>query len=527
MKRLLSVACCVLLALGIGSLAFASGVLRMTEAWPTYIDPAIGSDLSSSLAFVNLYDSLVYPDFTGTPQPHLASSWEVSDDALTWTFHLRDDVVFHDGTPLTADDVVFSLERLKLIGQGYAYLFASVAGAVAIDDHTVQFSFEQPSGVFLASLFRLYVVNKDLVLANLESNGPYGEMGDYGTGYLLLHDAGSGPYRVKDFRLEEELIMERNAGYWIPFDSDCPDEFHLIGTTEPTTVRTMISRGELEIADFRQPQENIAAMEHLDGIDVAEYFTGYSLYGMIHTQKAPTDDVHFRRAMAYAVDYATMIDMIFPGSRTLTSPVPSSVPGSAVVADYSQNMDLARQELALSKYADCLGEYPVEIHWCAEVPDEEKVALLFMANMAELGITVNVVKVPWMSMIDEMASIETSPNVITVYTEPHYAEAGSVLESRYHSNSAATWEQNEWLLDPALDEAIETALATVDRSDRFSQYEEIQTYLADLCPSLCFFEQVKRQAYQASYVNWPAANGDVVPVMGYNFAARFIQVFDH
>ncbi len=172
MKRSLFVLVLVVMALSVAALA--SGSLRVTFAWPTYIDPAVGSDYSSSASIVNLYDSLVYPDTKGDPLPHVATSWETSDDTLTWTFHLRDDVAFHDGTPLTAADVKYSMDRLTMIGEGYAFLFLGrVSSTDIIDDHTVQFKLSQPFGPFISTLYRLYIVNKALVEANVETPGPY------------------------------------------------------------------------------------------------------------------------------------------------------------------------------------------------------------------------------------------------------------------------------------------------------------------------------------------------------------------
>ncbi len=97
-------------------------IIRWTEDWPTYIDPAVGTDFSDSMALVQLYDTLVFPSLDGSIQPHLAETWDVSDDGLTYTFHLREGVKFHNGDELTAEDVVFSADRLFDIGEGFAYL---------------------------------------------------------------------------------------------------------------------------------------------------------------------------------------------------------------------------------------------------------------------------------------------------------------------------------------------------------------------------------------------------------------------
>jgi len=525
--KILLISLCLIGVLSLGVAGAAERPLRITWAWPTYIDPAVGSDFSSSVALVNLYDTLVYPDVKGDAQPNVAKSWETSADGLTWTFHLRPGIKFHDGTELTAEDVKFSMNRLTTIGEGYGFLFAGKIVSIDVPDrHTIVFHFKEPFGPFLTTLYRLYIVNKNVVMANIKKPGPYGDMGDYGKEYLLTHDAGSGPYMVKKFPLEEYLLMVINPNYWQQIDLNAPDEFKMIGTTEPVTVRTMISRRELEITDQWQSLEALTALDKIKGVDIAGFFPGTEFYYMMHTKKSPTDDIHFRKAIAWTMDYKTVVDKLFPGCVQSKGPVPQTLPGAdPTVFQYHRDLNKAKAELKRSKYYGQLDKYPVTVHWCAEVPDEEKVALLFMSNMADIGINVKVVKTPWISMIEECATEETSPNIVTIFDSAHYPEAASLLESRYKSESAATWEQNEWLLDPELDTMIDDAIKTVDREERFVKYGKIQHYITDLCPTLFLFDQVEKHAYQATYVDWPTAKGEVIPVMGYNFAARFIKVY--
>lgn len=516
-----------LLVLGVGLIGWAAGntALRVTFAWPTYADPAVGSDYSSSSTLVNLYDSLVYPTLEGGAKPHVAESWDPSPDGLTWTFYLRSGVKFHDGTELTAEDVAFSMDRLTTIGEGYGYLFLGrVASTEVVDKYTVRFHMAETFGPFLTNLVRLYILNKDLVMANLE-DGPYGDFGDYGKKYLLTHDAGSGAYTIKEFPLEEYVLMERYPDYWGEIDPDAPDEIKFIATTEAMTVRTLMANKELEISDQWQTAEGFATLDRMEGVDIARFYMGGVFFYMMHTKKAPTDCIHFRKAMAWAVDYETAAAL--DESHPAHGPVSVDFPGwNPDVFTYHQDLDKAREELKLSKYYDQLDQYPVDVHWCAEVPTEEKVALLFQANMAEIGIKVNVIRTPWMTMINEMADMAASPHIETIYVAPHYPEAGSMLESRYHSNSTATWEQNEWLLDWIFDAAIKDAITTIDIEKRFAKYRDLQDYIVDICPSIFLNDQLERHAYQ-SYIDWPAAKGNVIKVMGYNMDARFIKVLPH
>lgn len=524
------VACTFLLVFA--AWAESSKIVRFTEAWPTYIDPAIAADFSSSVSVANLYDTLVFPTYDGEVVPHLAESWEVSEDGLTYTFYLRKGVKFHNGEELKAEDVVFSMERLLTIGQGYSYIFKPIIEKVeALDDYTVRFQLKKPFGPFLYALVRLYILNKDEVLAHLEPTGEYGAMGDYGKKWLLTHDAGSGPYMVKEMRLEEHLHAVRFPEYWKPLDPDAPSEFKYIGTTETATVRTLLAKRELEISDFRQPAEFYEAVSKIEGVKVAKLFGGSTFFCMMHNRKPPTDDVHFRKALAYAIDYDAIANQIFPGARQAQGPVSFILPGhNPEVYQYKRDLEKAREELAKSRYADKLDAYPVDLVWCAEVPDEEKVALLIQANAAELGITVNVIKTPWMKIIEEVATPETTAHMYLIFVSPHYAEAGSMLQSKYHSSSCGTWEQTEWLQDPELDRMIEDAIATVDKEERFAKYRKIQEYIVDLCPSLFLIDQPENYAYQDYYIDWIAAEraerGEKVnPVMGYNHYMPDIRVY--
>jgi peptide/nickel transport system substrate-binding protein len=501
--------------------------LRITFAWPTYIDPAVGSDFSSTSSLAILYDTLVFPNTGGGVDPHLAESWETSADGLTWTFHLKQGVKFHNGSELTASDVAFSMNRILEIGEGLAYVFlGTVESATAVDDYTVEFKLAQPSGLFLISLIRLYILDEEEVMANI-AEGPYGEgeYGDYGKEYLLTHDAGSGPYVVKEFPLEEYLLMEKYGDWFGTFHPNAPDEVRFIATTEAATVRTMMSRQELEMTDQWQTIEALEALDGIEGVDVAAFPVLTEFYYMVHTQKPPTDDVHFRRAMAYAFDYEVAVGLEWPGTKQSQGPVPAITAGhDPDVFVFQRDLDKAREELALSPYADQLDDYPVVVHWITEVPAEEKWALLFQANMAEIGINVDVVGTPWLSVVENAADQELSPHIVTIYVSADFPEAGPLLKVRYHSDAAATWSQNEWLLDDELDNKIDDALVTVDEDERYAKYRELQNYIVDLCPSLFLYDQVQKHAYQSAYVDWPAARGEVIPVMGYHQYAPHIGV---
>ena len=308
--------------------------------------------------------------------------------------------------------------------------------------------------------------------------GPTATDGDYGKEYLLTHDAGSGPYKVKEFPLEEYLLMEKNADWWGEFNANAPDELkmhrHHRGRHHPHhDVATRSWRSPTSGRRWRRSRRST----QIEGVKVAAYPNQTSFYYMIHNKKAPTDDVHCRRAMAYAFDYDAAVSLEWPGTEPMVGPVMRRSVGTTRTSPSSpRDLDKAKEELAQCKYADELDKYPVEFVWISEVPDEEKYALLFQANMAEIGIPVEIVSTPWMSVVESTAEAGDQPAHRQHLRLGGPARGGPMLKQRYHSSSAPTWSQNEWLLDKELDATIDDALATVDEEERFEKYEEIQDY---------------------------------------------------
>lgn len=508
-------------------------IIRQTNSWPCVLDPGVANDLTGSTVALNLYDSLLWPNPDGSVKECLATKWEVAPDNVTYTFTLRQGVKFHNGDIMTADDVVFTMQRLLTMQKGYAYLFTTtVAEISAPDQGTVKIVLKKPFGPFLGTLARLYVLDKKQVMANIKTGGSYGEFGDYGQEWLVTHDAGSGPYMVKEMRTEEYLLAERFPGWWFGWtdNPDAPDFFKEINASEPVTIKTLMSRRELEISDQWQTAESFVELAKINGVEIGSTYAGSSAYFMMNTKKAPTDDLHFRRALSYCMDYDQILKL-FPGSKKLIGPVGSITPGHTNdLPTFSLDLEKAKTELAQSTYADQLDQYPIDILWNTDVPDQEKAALILAQNATAVGIKVNVVKAKWIQIVDMVSKIDSTPNLTFISVAPHFAEAGSMLEAKYHSRSKGTWEQAEWLEDPKMDQMIDDALATVDQTARFQKYADIQKYAVDLCPSIFLFEWADRMAYQAAYVDFPAVNaskkGELVnPVLGYVYFFADFKVF--
>lgn len=251
----------------------------------------------------------------------------------------------------------------------------------------------------------------------------------------------------------------------------------------------------------------------------------------LNVKKAPTDDVNFRKALAYLIDYETIYKTIFPGATKCIGPVPAKLPGSSTsTTQYDQDIEKAKEYLAKSKYADSLSDYPVALTWCAEVPAQEKVALLFQANCAELGITVEITKKPFGAMIADAATPETTANASILNVGASYFDAGGFLKTRYHSDTFGSWEQMEWYANEKLDKMIEEALSIIDNEQRYERYKEIIDIIAEDCPTLWLYDHAEKRAYQSGYLEWFLAeqlkNGEpTLYPMGYTLYVRDMRIF--
>ena len=347
-------------------------------------------------------EGLVSVDAQGRTQPGLAESWEQTDD-VTYVYELRDDAVFHDGTPVTADDVVFSLEQARdeTASPGLAYYLTNVDTIEKTGDSEVTITLTEPDAAFAANMSTggaAFITSK----AFWEEHD-----GKVGTADALL--LGSGPYKVTEFAPDSHVTFERVDTWW----GELPKVKAITVNFVPDESTRLLSAqsGDVDVA-FNVPLAQSQQWEGLDTMRV-DYVNDLSYVGLyFNTSIAPFDDPKVRQAFAHAVDRDAYVERLLRGHGEAATAImtPESL-GSVYSAEEAREALAAipQWEFDLDAAKAALDESSVPDGFEAELltpntgPQLGTAAQALAQNLAEVGITLNVREVPieeWLASLD-------------------------------------------------------------------------------------------------------------------------------
>ncbi|MFC2077800.1 ABC transporter substrate-binding protein [Candidatus Bipolaricaulota bacterium] len=509
MKRI-ALSLVVLLAVGLLAVSAVENVAVINGYPPITVDPAVASDWYDTEAMYNLYSPLVYPSPEGGVRPHLATSWEaVGGDLTHWRFTLREGVKFHSGYEMTAEDIAFSMTRFIAMGQGNSGPLGQVTATV-VDKYTVDFNLDKPSAIFPDTLVLFFPLEKNLVLQNIEA-GTYGEFGDYGGEWLQTHDAGAGPYVMTNNIPGQRLDAARFVDYFEGWSNDGwgPDEVPIerlifIMETDYTTLMTLLWSGDLDL--------EVNGGWQLPQLQVIQADPGFSLTGVwsqnvtvwMNTQVAPTDDEHFRKAILYAFDYKSILgpwEALGNGETGILLP---NMPGYVPIEPQPREQDLARaaQELALSKYADNLGDVTAAFHFCGGLDFEEDIGLQLQADMAKLGVNVEVAGPPWGTYAASCSTAESTPNMTIFLFAPQAAPTHDYYTFSMFAPGGLGWifEAHWYFEDQQIVDLLDATRAEADPVARLAIYEQLQPLIADHALAFYPYQKPTLFAHQAYIV---------------------------
>jgi peptide/nickel transport system substrate-binding protein len=401
---------------------------------------------------------------------------------------------------VTAEDVAFSMSRALALKEGYSWLWADVVEKVTLDDtYKVTFQLNKPFAPFASTLAWLFVANKDLVLAHKEA-GDFGEFGDYGAQWLSVttnEDAGSGPYKLKSWDRGREIVFERFLDYfegW-PHGDKSVDELHAFLISENSTVRTMLRKGELTMVEHWRTYTDYQEMDEYPNAQVISFLSPEELSFKINTKKPPTDDIHIRRMLAWAMDYKAVLEVLEPGSGEARGPIPHVIPGhNPRVFSYYMDLEMAKKEVEQSKYYPNVP--PIELVLPTGLENRRKMALRLQQNLETLGVKLNINIEPWGRMTDLATTVETTPNIMVISVSANYPDPDTYLYGMYHSKAVGTWMSTEWLQDPLIDQLIEQERVTLDPEERGHIMNVLQHALVERCPDIYVYVMPIRAAVQ-------------------------------
>lgn len=454
------------------------------------IDPAKHTDYTEVAAVLNYYDPLVYVDpETNKPSEFIATGWTVENNGRTWVFDLRDDVTFHDGGTLTADDVVYTINRNLAIGLGYSSLWAGIVeqgSAEARSDTTVAFDTTARYGPFLATLVQLFIVDSETVMAN-EQDGEFGERGDYGQAYLKENVAGSGPYTLGSWQSGSEMVYEAFDEYWQGWDENSFDTARMKVIEEESTIRTLMQQGDADMTSQFLSTESYEAMAGFDNVEVAEVSQLQLFHLPINVQKPPTDDINVRKAIVHAFDYETAVNDIIKGGDRAAGPVPRQMAGhNDAIEPYEQDFDAARAALEASDYTvDEINDIGIEQVFVANFPLERKVALLLTENLKELGIT-EVENNPqqWATITDRAGQADSTPHITHIFHTAKFPSPDGHTYLMYHPSSYGSYISMSWYSTDELQTLLQEARTTVNLDERLEKYKQAQELIVEGYPSV-------------------------------------------
>lgn len=505
MKRRLVFGMLVTVAVGIGALGQQQGGtldFGLTGTIVT-IDPGVAVDNAGMTVIRSCYDRLVEMSPDGTEVvPGLASTWEISEDGLTYTFTLVDDATFHDGSPVTADAVEYSLNRSMNLGKGWSdMLIDAIADAAitVVSETELVLQLSKPTPFFLDLLALAgpaSVLNPAVVEANVTDDDPYAEA------FLFENVAGSGAFKLVEWAHGQYLAMKRNDDYW--GEPAYLDAVFMRSVPEASTASAMIQGGDLDIAG-NLPPEVFEMLAERDDVNVV--YTGTLGFSAFYFNCADEimDDPRVRQALSYAYDYETALAIAGPLGKPMSGLLLPGMMGYDPNREpYTQQLDKARELLADAGYSqgfEITCSYP---QW-GTIPD---LMVAGQAAFAQVGVTMEIQQ---MAFGPYLEAVNAGQSPLFVWEgSPALNDPHAHLYQRVHSSNIGTGSGGNInnYANAAVDALLEAGLNEVEQEKRAEIYAEVDRILFEDAISIWNWQEVDVRAVRTD------VNGFVMPVIG-------------
>lgn len=314
-------------------------------------DPAAFSEYAGAEIIASLYDRLfeIEPSDPKTPAPRLADRWEVSADGLTYRFHMRQGVTFSSGNPVTANDAVYSLQRIATIGQVPGQLLSQIGITKANCAEALRAVSDQEFTMVLPKPYSPDLVIKVLSagLASVVDSKVVKENekdGDLGQTYLATHSAGAGPYVLRAWLPSQSVTLQRNDKFWRPAPKIKRIVFR--HTSEPSSQRLLLEKGDVDMARDL-PADQVAEMAKNPDLRVDSFSRAALNYLALNQKNKELAKPQIREAITHLIDFDGMESTFLKGQRkVLQSFWPSGLDFAVDTRPYTFDIEAAKKLLA-------------------------------------------------------------------------------------------------------------------------------------------------------------------------------------
>jgi peptide/nickel transport system substrate-binding protein len=480
MKRLLSIVF-LLFAAFVGNAGAQTTLVIAISADPTGLDPEAVLNNTSGFVMGTIYDSLVkYKSGSVAVEPGLAESWDIAADGLTYTFHLKKGVQFHDGTPFNAPNYVKTINRLldkqdpdSIFNTGPVESFmkdtyGEVASYKALDDYTVQFKLNSPSGPFITNLAMVWngVVSPTAVSRYKKDfrNNP----------------VGSGPFMFKEWRHGDQVVLDANPNYW----GGKPKVDRIIFKVMPEAQAALLAakRGDVHIlADVST--QTIPAIRSDPNLVILTQ-PGLAVNGVAMTNDVkPFDDKRVRQALNYAVDKEAMNKSLYQGMAVMmTSPLPSSQwPFDESLKGYPYDPAKAKQLLAEAGYPN---GFSAELLTYSSLrgynPAGPELAVAVQGYLQKVGVQTTIRKQEMGAFLAEVRSGKYQGLFAAGWSGDN-GDPDNFLHSLFASSGMPVLDTSHYK-NPVVDQMLLDGRRTGDHAKRVEIYKKVQAIILDDAP---------------------------------------------
>jgi len=445
---------------------------------PITFDPQQCTAFACHSTYDHMYQGLVMYDENLNIVPALAESWDVPDE-LTYIFHLRKGVKFHDGSDFTARDVKYTFDRAldPDTAAGMVRYISLVDTVEIIDDYTVKLTTKEFDPALLGACASGRIV--DIIQEGAADSMNLGVMG-----------IGTGPFKLVEYVANSHFTFEKHQDYWekdLPYLEDLTFKIMPDEDTRIAALRT----GAVDYA----PISAVGAMRLLGepGIEVLRGPRAWVAYFYVNTSREPFNDLRVRQAINYAINRQEIIDKAVGGAGAVTGPIPPGygdwyIPESELPWEY--NLEKAKQLLTDAGYPD---GFKTTLKCSPQYPEMVDSSIVFAEQMKALNIEVEIIQLEWAQLIKETKAPDWDFDLRTgAFTYRHDPSQYVVY---FRTDGSAL---NPGYSNPKVDELYDASVATADAGERRKLYLELQEVLMDDLPMFWLYAGVNFEAIRES-----------------------------